>query len=316
MRWLALLLLFGCGDNLAGITLEQRYHLEVAARCKQLARCGLFADEASCVAFTPDRADAPLAGAVAAGVVSFNPTVEQECLDAVAAVSCDQTSRSFRVRPLSCQGALLGTRNPTQECRFDSECTTARCQRGVCEAYECCQGACKSARTASGPCDNNADCFDGRYCSADHVCAPLEHELAVCTADSACDFGLACVSGTCRKLPAIGQPCPYSRCADLGARCSAGACIRVGLAGDACSTDEDCSPYAPCDQMTGRCAAIPTLGMPCTSRCGGNSACVGGTCMPPLEDSTPCTTSSDCQSGLCAEGALGTYVCMPAPTCF
>src|SRR4051794_18793438 len=52
MRWLALVLLIGCGDNLAGITLDQRQAAETAARCEQLTRCGLAADVATCIAAT------------------------------------------------------------------------------------------------------------------------------------------------------------------------------------------------------------------------------------------------------------------------
>lgn len=322
MRWLVLLLLLGCGDDLNGITLAERNQLEALARCKQQARCGLFADEDTCVAFLRDRrVDPALAAAVEAGVVQYRAIAEQQCLEELADVSCDQTSRSFRVAPSSCQGALLGTRNSGQDCRFDSECATARCTEGICEPYECCQGMCRAARASKGPCLDNTDCFDTEYCSRDHVCSPLESELAPCISDAACDFGLACIGassiepGTCRKLPAIGQACPYQRCAEVGAKCGPnGMCIRLGLPGDTCADDTDCSPYSACNQATRTCEAIPVLGMACEDRCAGNAACANGTCVSPLENGARCTSNSDCQGGLCAEGPLF-YACTDAPTC-
>ena len=322
MRWLALVLLFGCGDNSEGIRLADRNQLEVVARCKQLARCQLFADEATCVKFARDRTDGALAAAVAAGVVQFDPILEQLCLQDLASMSCDQTSRSFRTPSLNCQGVLVGTRSAGQDCRFDSECSTARCTEGLCEAYECCQGTCRAARSTQGPCLDNADCFDTEYCSREHICTPLEHELAPCISDAACDYGLACIGasslepGTCRKLPAIGHACPYGRCADVGAKCDAtGMCVRLGLPGDRCSDETDCSPYAQCNQTSGMCEAIPVLGMACNGRCAGNAACFQGTCVPPLENGTQCLGNNDCQSGLCAEGPIF-YACTNAPTCF
>ncbi len=322
MRWLALVLLFGCGDNSEGILLADRNQLEVVARCKQLARCGLFADETSCVTFARDRSDGALAAAVEAGVVRFDPTLEQQCLDDLATASCDQTSRSFRIPSLSCQGALLGTRNAGQDCRFDDECATARCTEGICEPYECCQGNCREARASLGPCIDKTDCFETEYCTRDHVCAPLEHELKPCINDGACDFGLACIGassiepGTCRRLPAIGQACPYGRCADVGAKCdTTGVCAPLGLPGDRCNDNTDCSPYAECNQASGTCEAIPVLGMACVNRCAGNAACANGVCVPPLANGERCFSSNDCEGGLCAEGSIF-YACMDAPTCF
>lgn len=322
MRWVAFMLLFGCGDNLEGITLEERYALEAAARCKQLARCGLFPTEGACNDSVRDKTDRALAAAVDAGVVRFDTILLRQCLEDLAQVSCDQTSRSFRIKSLSCQGMLLGARSAGQDCRFDVECATARCTEGICEPYECCQGTCKEARKPFGPCDDNADCFEKEYCSSERGCAPLERELGPCINDSACDFGLACIGassvayGTCRKLPAIGQACPYGRCANIGARCdTSGMCVAVGLPGDSCASETDCSPYAQCNQTSGRCEALPSLGMPCTGRCGGNAACFERMCVAPLEDGTPCGGNNDCESGLCAEG-LFSHTCMPAPTCF
>jgi hypothetical protein len=314
-------LLFGCGDDLAGITLAERNQVEVNARCTQLARCGLFVDESTCIAFARDRTDVALAAAVDAGVVQFRSTLEQQCLTDLAAVSCDQTSRSFRVPSLSCQGVLVGTRTAGQNCRFDSECSAARCTEGLCEPYECCQGTCRAPRASRGPCLDNADCFDTEYCGRDHICATLEHELAPCINDSACDFGLACIGtssiepGTCRKLPAIGQACPYGRCAEIGAKCNSGVCVRLGLPGDACTDETDCSPYAQCNQASGECEAVPILGMPCNGRCAGNAACSHGTCVAPLENGAQCLGNNDCETGLCAEGPIF-YACTDAPTCF
>jgi hypothetical protein len=314
MRWLALVLLVGCGDNLEGITLEQRQAAETEARCAQLTRCGLFANEATCVAFIRPKDETALFAAVANGIVIYRPTSETACVRDLANVSCDRTAEDNRALPLTCQGALVGTRGAGAPCAFDKECSTGRCALDVCADTECCVGTCKGPRGEAGAtCQRHDDCVDGLYCGADGACANLVAANAACTSDVACDIGLACVSGLCRALPHVGQACPYGRCAEVGARCASGTCTTVGLAGDACTDDSECSQYARCD--SGRCTEIPSLGMPCDGRCSGDAFCKNGACRTPLENGQPCGAYNECASQLCAEGPIFD-VCAERPVCY
>jgi hypothetical protein len=315
MRWLAFFALLGCGDNLPGVTLDERQEAEAAARCVQLTRCGLFANEDTCVAFGRPPDERALRAAIDAGITHYSPSTEAICLHDLAAKSCDRTARDNRSVPLSCQGALLGTRAPGGECALDEECSSGRCDTPVCEPTECCVGTCRALKQAlGGECYRSDDCSDGTVCLDGH-CATLLESGAKCAMDSECEFGLACVSETCRALPATGQPCPYDRCADLGARCVSGTCEPVGLPGTDCASDADCSLYAQCNETTGSCEEVPTLGMSCDGRCAGGSRCAGGVCGPPLDDGEPCTGYSECASQLCAEGPIFD-VCVTGPVCY
>jgi hypothetical protein len=314
MRWLALLLLIGCGDNFEGITLEQRQAEETHARCEQLTRCGLFGDEATCVAFIRPKDERALFAAVANGTVLYRPTSENACLRELANVSCDRTARDARLPPLSCEGAFVGTRAAGASCAFDEQCSTGRCSLEPCEDTMCCAGTCKRPRgAAGGSCQRHDDCIDGLYCAIDQTCTRLGAANASCTSDVGCDIGLACVSGICRGLPRMGEACPYGRCADIGARCASSICVPVGLPGVSCVDDSECSQYGRCD--SGRCIDIPGLGMPCDGRCAGVAFCMNGVCAMPLENGEPCGAFNQCASQLCAEGPIFD-VCAERPVCY
>jgi hypothetical protein len=170
-------------------------------------------------------------------------------------------------------------------------------------------------------CDLDRDCVDDAYCSDDHSCVALEALGGACRTDKQCDFGLACTGattfdkGACRKLPALGERCPYERCADINARCnSSGVCIAIGLPGDNCTTDAECSQFALCDATQGKCIAMPTLGQPCVSQCAGDAFCGNGTCITPLENADECGADNECASQVCAEGPIFD-ACAPRPLC-
>jgi hypothetical protein len=314
MRWLAFVLLLGCGDNSAGIALDERQAAEIEARCEQLTRCGLFSDTETCVAFIRPKDETALFAAVANGTVVYRPTSERRCLRELTSISCDRTAEDNRVQPLTCQGALTGTRSPGAACAFDEECATGRCALDACDDTQCCPGSCKGPPVGAGSaCERHDDCLGGLYCSTDGTCAKDAGANAPCSADVACDLGLACVSGICRSLPRMGEPCPYGRCADVGARCASGTCVPVGLAGDTCMDDSECSQYARCDG--GHCAEVPTIGMACAGRCAGVAFCKNGVCVPPLENGEPCNAFNECASELCAEGPIFD-VCVTRPVCY
>lgn len=321
MRYLALVSVFlGCGDNGSTISFEQRTAAETRARCERLARCGEFSTAESCIAFFRPRLEASLARAVEIGIVKFDPFNEEQCLRDLAEASCDRTHQTARLASLACQGALIGTITTGAACAFDEECVSGRCAVELCPALQCCPGTCLGNRnTVGGDCMVDRDCVDDAFCSTEKKCVALAKAGAACRADRQCVFGLACVgatpseAGACRALPALGESCPYDRCADINARCNAsGTCVAVGLPGASCASDVECSQYARCSGSI--CVDVPTLGMPCDSICGGEAFCDNGTCVAPLENSTPCNADGECASQLCVEGPIFA-ACATSPVC-
>jgi hypothetical protein len=319
MRWLAFLLLVGCGDNLEGIALEQRQAVETAARCERLVRCGVVRDVSTCLMTLRRVDERSLLAAVAAGVIDYNPISERRCLQDMATASCDLTDASVRATSAACAGTLVGTRSAGAQCAFDEECATGRCALESCPRTSCCSGVCKTAvQTVGGSCTAATDCVDTAYCGDGGICRALETLGAPCTTDRTCAFGLGCVgatplqAGACRDLPSIGDRCPYDRCADINARCANGTCVALGLQGDACTTSSDCTAFHECN--SGECSALPSLGMPCTLNCAGDSSCRNGICAAPLQEGDPCGADNECESQLCAEGPIFD-VCASRPVC-
>jgi hypothetical protein len=252
------------------------------ARCEQQARCGLFPDEASCARLFRVVPDASLAGAIAAGKVGYDGERAKECVDALARLSCDVTARDAHLGPAACAEMFTGTLAGGETCSIDAECRSATCELpALCPPMGCCVGTCRAVAApapAGGACAKDHECGDGLVCGRDRSCRAPARAGEDCGGDRECGDGLGCIGalstmpGTCRPLPHRGEPCPYRRCADLDLRCDeAGTCVPVGLPGDPCPTSTECSPNLACDAATQTCREHPTLGMPCTGVCGGES---------------------------------------------
>ncbi|MGN6108684.1 MAG: hypothetical protein ACTHU0_26495 [Kofleriaceae bacterium] len=321
---LALALAAGCGDNIPAIELADLHAESVAARCERLVRCGLLADLDVCTAYFRVPDEAGLYAAIAAGKIRYDAASAQACQDALARLDCDETSRDARTTPEPCTRMLEGTIETGDECVFDAECRSGACNAPeVCPFDTCCGGTCiPSAFAAPGePCEADRDCVSEHFCGPDRTCHGLSTPGQSCRRDAHCDHGLACIGatelqeGTCRKLPAIGESCPYLRCAELGATCNAAQrCVPVGLPGAPCVADSDCSPFTLCG-TSGTCVDVPGRGMPCDFRCAGEAWCSEGTCVAPLENTTPCTADDQCASQYCRGGALFES-CADRPACF
>ncbi|MBX3227317.1 MAG: hypothetical protein KIT84_34725 [Labilithrix sp.] len=158
-------------------------------------------------------------------------------------------------------------------------------------------GACAGVfrrRASDDACSVSLACGAGRYCDGASVFCP----------------------GTCRTLPALGEPCgPGWQCAHGaacgfapdGLRCFAppprpvlpaaplGAPCGGGLA--------ECEPVALC--VAGRCERRPTLGEACAG--GGDCLtgfCDGATCAPSRLPEQPCAHARECiEDTRCVEGA-------------
>jgi len=301
------------------------------ARCERLVRCGLFADDASCLAYFWVLSDPSVAGAIAARKVDYDGALARQCVDATAAQSCDLTAPEARAAPAACSRMLAGTLAGGAACAIDAECASGTCEPATCPEIGCCVGACRPVQppgAAGTACAKSSECAPALVCASDRTCRELASSGQDCASDRECAAGLGCINplstmpGTCRALPHRGEDCPYLRCADEGLRCDEATrrCVALGLPGAACSGPGECSPYLECDPDAQRCREFPQLGMPCRAGCGGEAFCLRdgaptGTCAAPQPDGSPCTAYNECASFYCEAGPIFDS-CKDAPVCF
>src|SRR6516164_5964203 len=103
MRFLVfVVLLAACGGGAPSIALVDYPERSAEAQCTFGVRCGLFPDEATCLAYQHTTVDPSPAAAVAAGKLSYSGERARACVDALAVGSCDLTDRTARVTPKPC----------------------------------------------------------------------------------------------------------------------------------------------------------------------------------------------------------------------
>jgi hypothetical protein len=313
--WLAIC---GCGDDVRGLALDELHAGRLQSRCEFLQRCGLIADRETCVTYFRAPRDGRLRAAVDAGKIRYDAVAARRCLDALAVLGCDQTSREARAPLEACARMFSGTIEVGEECVFDGECVSGSCSAPECPADTCCYGVCLPTAFArlGEQCTTDEECVPEAFCRGG-LCVALSQKGQPCKLDNHCDYGLACIGateqedGACRALPLIGESCPYSRCAEIGAYCSASQiCTPVGLPGAPCADDTACSPYAQCG-ANDTCEDIPGLGMPCQKYCAGEAWCNRssgqGICSTPQENHSPCVVDEQCASLHCEVGSVFTY---------
>lgn len=320
---LFLLLCAACGDNNTGIPFEELEAVANRARCDRLVRCGLFPDDGSCVTFFRKDPQVNLRAALERDIVRYDGASARQCEEALALVGCNELERDARVLPESCELMFRGTREDGATCAVDEECRSGLCDAPGCPEGQCCTGTCGRQRYAKLDeiCVADLDCFPDAYCASTMTCQPLVGVGGECRSDRQCGYGLGCIGanqfmpGNCRKLPLLGEPCPYMRCAEIGAYCSGGTCMARGLPGAVCESNADCSPFMECSESK-VCAALPRLAEPCTSRCAGESTCNvdTGRCEAPRADGELCTSGDQCESLVCVDGPAFES-CIPAPVC-
>jgi hypothetical protein len=327
--WLAVVEVVGSACGSRSIRLEDLDAAALEARCTRLVHCGLFVSTGECDGHFRDPPASSYGPARAGAKLDFDGEAARECQDALAAQGCDLTSRDVRVAPAACSNMFRGRVADGDPCSFDQECASSRCELPVCAEGVCCIGACGPSRPrghVGDACDRTSECIDG-YCDVNHTCHALGGADAVCNSDDQCDYGLGCVQaspslpGNCRKLPHLGEPCPYQRCADINAICDATThCVALGLPGAPCTAHGDCSPFAECDMTRHLCIDLPTLGMTCDLGCAGEARCVFGaqpgvgTCSMPLANGMPCDDPADCASQNCKPGPVFDS-CQDYPIC-
>ncbi len=301
-----------CSHDGGGISASDYAAQEAAAFCDYEVRCGLFADQPSCISFETIYVDPSFLMLVDSGKVTFDGNAAQACLDAISTTPCDGTQMAARITPSACNAIVVGTVAMSGACEQSAECQSGACVVPDCGSA-CCTGSCGAAQAPAGsgePCLTRA-CDVGLACNeTSETCVALGGSGAGCMYFDDCAYGLGCAGGECAPLPAIGAPCPDGECADVGAVCNEQAtCVMVGLPGSPCATDDDCAPYVTCNGTS--CVTNPTLGQPCTTTCSDGSYCGSGTCVAPAGSGAACTLDAQCASRYCG-GSAG---CEAAPVC-
>jgi hypothetical protein len=316
------------GPSIASSELDQALH---QARCERLARCGLFPDEASCLAYFRVIPDVSVAAAITAHKVTYDGERAKQCVDAIAKQSCDVTAHDSRTLAVVCEAMYTGAVAGGEPCAINTECASGTCTLPTdCPESGCCAGTCRPAQApgkAGTACARTRDCAADLVCATDRTCHALAKAGEPCGSDRECGDGLGCINplstmpGTCRALPHAGEPCPYLRCADENVQCDEAkthTCVALGLPQAPCATAADCSPYMECDATTLKCRELPSLGMPCTTACQGESYCLlgasGGTCSTPQANGALCESRNDCASNYCFVGPVFDN-CTDAPAC-
>jgi hypothetical protein len=231
------------------------------------------------------------------------------CGERFAMVRCEHLS--FAPNTV-CADLLNGTQPDGGDCLVGGQCQSGQCNNfsgdGEGEPASSC-GSCSERFEAD--CDNDDDCSGGQQCELG-VCRTLltlPSSGDGCAPDDDCNTnisGLFCDNNQCAQIDI----------AEAGETCGIGFVCRGSYVGTVfCDDQQRCTPFGDIgDDCTdysclsalecrnGRCAAPPTEGQPCTSRCADQLVCSNNTCMPPPGPGENCMQS--CASGFACEGGV------------
>lgn len=336
MRLAALIIVIvGCGAPEIPIgEINQRL---AEADCARYVRCGVYLTQADCMRFARPLAPVTpsIAGAVAAGLVDYDPVEAAECVDERTAMSCSSADADVRLADTStvCRGLLRAGRKIGDPCTLGAECATRKCSfDGAVFPSEVCPigGHCAEAdhhaargeSCADNPCAPNLQCETG-------LCEPLLPRGSPCFSPSDCDFGLTCF-GTCVPPPKLGEPCGDSpffngSCGfTIGVACDPATmtCEPLPRAGDLCEPGfgaDHCAGGLWCDPTTNACTPLPRVGASCLrmGRCDAGAYCKtlidegDAICLPFVDDGSPCVSANECKSGTCSSAGI----CIQPPVC-
>lgn len=316
----------GDGFGVGTIDIEDAPEVARRALCHHAAVCGLFPDEATCLAanfgFSFDL-DPSLVAAVRAGRVKYDGRKLGDCYEQFGDATCDRTDADGRTFFTGCVGAIEGTIGDGGACAVEAECISGVCNIAQCPDA-CCPGTCVGGTAPDREaeigeaCGNEAVCGLGAWCS-NSICTALKPADSTCVSSTECDYGLGCAGTprTCRALPLLGEACSgENTCRDEGQYCNTATmlCTQVGLPGDACSTTSRCSPYYDCDPTTMQCVRGAAVGEACTSASDCfdyGTYCKANLCAPREATGAPCADDDECAGDFC--GPANT--CAERPTC-
>ena len=188
-----------------------------AATCASFVACGLFSDQATCLAVNGPTNFVQLTASVAAGKVKYDGHAAAVCLAATASRPCSRTDSTYPP-PASCGQIFTGTLADHDACIVDGECASGLCDRSTCGNERCCRGVCMGAgaRAPLGATCGLVPCQDGTYCDGNAVCSPLRPAGSPCgDAVGSCALGSACVAAVagdtstavCGRYPSEGEAC-------------------------------------------------------------------------------------------------------------
>ena len=327
--------LLACGDDDSGsgeyVSVADFDSAYKEAECTYLVNCGLFPDQATCLAASLFNGgayslSADLRAEIAAGHVIYNGSAVKACFDAIANATCDKTDAAGRLHNVACLSFIRGTAGADAPCQIDADCISQDCRVTVADE-RCAMGTCFGETPPSFVVPRNGEhcstvvgCQASSYCdTSTFECTPLKLAGDACIDVSECEFGLGCAGTprTCMTLPGPNEACPDAICRDDGLHCAAAICKPLGLPGAMCTSSGDCSPYFPCDFATSMCKKPPSIGESCpagNTRCfEDHSYCDGATlkCVAGKADGEICTTSLQCASQSCdfVTGTCGTPSC-------
>jgi hypothetical protein len=242
-------------DNSGPIPIEMLADTQFKALCDYLVRCQVFEDGATCRSALGAQISTPnLIEAVKAGKVRYDGAKARQCVDAVAANTCERARAfSFRDAPQVCNEVFTGTIAGSAACFLNEECVSGICNIPSCN-MACCPGTCAGntppGRPAIGqPCTSRDHCVDG-YCpsSPNAMCTAYKPLGLQCANSDECMPGLSCLPGSadpammfCRApMPTLGACSVTAECATLADTCRAGKCQTGGLTGTVCMGADQC----------------------------------------------------------------------------
>ena len=184
-----------------------------------------------------------------------------------------------------------------------------------CTGLTCQGGNCCTPR--GGACTGSSDCCTGFICNAG-VCVSPEDDLppgmgdcggtgGVCCAGFTCRSGLVCSEGRCGACGDEGDACCDGATACTGSlACVRGTCTRVPSPEEACGTID--RPPCGMDGMPSTdCAG---------AECEGDLVCSAGMCLD-MDDTgfegAPCTPRGNCDPGLICDRTMGAGTCVTTP---
>lgn len=300
------------------------------AACERAQRCSTATDPTVdlCVAGTYRFAFEPNATRLArqlalldAGMVTFDPTAIDACLDAIAR-SCERDSLIQDVAAPACSNLLHGRASTGASCQGTEDCAVGlRCRVDVPgDGGPGCPGACvvpvEGDFCLDASCGTLQCSLSGNRCVRAPFGEPRPRGMpcgALRGSDGAVGYYGCAAGSTCLRGPETTYYCLPPTCAtpcrhDQACQYPSGACLTYTLlgVGGACSAPQTvCDPGLglQCD-ATGRCAPRATEGGACTSdeACARGLVCVASVCRRRTLQATggPCFNDDGCESGACA----------------
>lgn len=281
-----LVLVTGCDTEMSEVDFMRE---SLSLMCENLARCGIVADETSCVAGLAPEGGFPTS---LGPNVTFDRRKAAECVDALRAGSCQSGDLFGAVAIGACIQALHGTVPSGGSCVNDIECESSDCAVDASCAQQCCAGTCQPKWPAGDACalfdyDPATMCPAGSSCSCltgTCSCRPRVADGERCYTSLDCADGSICAisnTGTCQKPLAAGSTCDprvlYACDVGLGCDPATERCAAKLRVGERCTVEGmDCVVFAECVDST--CTALPGDGEVCSGRCALGYECTDGRC--------------------------------------